>query len=86
MFALCSGIDKSLNLSVFLDLILDASNNHKGLQKEVPDDFAGERGFRKLARPGLQPDGGAYREVFSGVSLQTSVASRIVVYARRSVN
>ena len=39
MFALGAGIDKSLNLSVFLDLILDASNNHNGLQKEVPDDL-----------------------------------------------
>jgi hypothetical protein len=38
IFALGSGIDKSLNLSVFLDLIPDASNNHEGLQKEVPDD------------------------------------------------
>ena len=33
MLALGSGIDKSLNLNVFLNLVLDASNNYKGLKK-----------------------------------------------------
>ena len=38
MLALGSGIDKSLNLNVFLNLVLDASNNYKGLRK-VPIRF-----------------------------------------------
>jgi hypothetical protein len=33
IFALGSGIDKSLNLKVFLNPALDASNNYEGFKK-----------------------------------------------------
>jgi len=41
LLVLGSGIDKSLNLNVFFNPLVDASNHYKGLKK-LPKRFAGE--------------------------------------------
>jgi hypothetical protein len=51
MFALGSGIDNSLNLNVFLNSILDASNKHE-VSKKAPKRFYGQLRLRgQLAMP-----------------------------------